>query len=160
MTHICVSKVTIIGSDNGLWPGWRQAHIWTNAGKLLIGHFQINALESAICAMAVILSQPQCGFIQSIPFKTWSWSSKILWEKTAHSLDWGMECPLWFYSLRDILHFMLYMIRRHGNVILIKFSLLVSPEFVIFTRGQFWPSGIVVACVCLSVCPSVHLCVR
>ena len=29
----------------------------------------------------------------------------------------------------------------------------------IFTRGQFWPSGIVVACVCvcvcLSVCPSV-----
>ena len=27
---------------------------------------------------------------------------------------------------------------------------------VIFTRGQFWPSGIVVACVCLSVCPSVR----
>ena len=25
-----------------------------------------------------------------------------------------------------------------------------------FTRGQFWPSGIVVACVCLSVCPSVR----
>ena len=24
----------------------------------------------------------------------------------------------------------------------------------IFTRGQFWPSGIVVVCVCLSVCPS------
>ena len=23
----------------------------------------------------------------------------------------------------------------------------------IFTRGQFWPSGIVVACVCLCVCP-------
>ena len=27
---------------------------------------------------------------------------------------------------------------------------------VIFTRGQFWPSGIVVACVCLSVCVSVR----
>ena len=26
---------------------------------------------------------------------------------------------------------------------------------LIFTRGQFWPSGIVVACVCLSVCASV-----
>ena len=26
------------------------------------------------------------------------------------------------------------------------------------TRGQFWPSGIVVACVCLSVCPSVRVC--
>ena len=28
----------------------------------------------------------------------------------------------------------------------------ISP---IFTRGQFWPSGIVVACVCLCVCPCV-----
>ena len=27
---------------------------------------------------------------------------------------------------------------------------------VIVTRGQFWPSGIVVACVCLSVCVSVR----
>ena len=27
----------------------------------------------------------------------------------------------------------------------------------VFTQGQFWPSGIVVACVCLSnVCPSVY----
>ena len=33
---------------------------------------------------------------------------------------------------------------------------------VFFTRGQFWPSGIVVACVCvcLSVCLSVCLCVN
>ena len=37
MTHICVGKTTIIGSDNGLWPGRRQAIIWTNAGILLIG---------------------------------------------------------------------------------------------------------------------------
>ena len=26
---------------------------------------------------------------------------------------------------------------------------------LIFTRGQFWPSGIVIACVCGSVCPCV-----
>ena len=37
VTHICVSKLTIIGSDNGLSPGRRQAIIWTNAGILLIG---------------------------------------------------------------------------------------------------------------------------
>ena len=37
MTHICVSKLTVIGSDNGLSPGQRQAIIWTNAGILLIG---------------------------------------------------------------------------------------------------------------------------
>ena len=36
MTHICVSKLTIIGSDNGLSPGRRQAIIWTNAGILFI----------------------------------------------------------------------------------------------------------------------------
>ena len=35
--HICVSKPTIIGWDNGLSPGRRQAIVWTNAGILLIG---------------------------------------------------------------------------------------------------------------------------
>ena len=37
VTHICVSKLTIIGSDNGLSPNRRQAIIWTSAGLLLIG---------------------------------------------------------------------------------------------------------------------------
>ena len=37
VTHICVSKLTTIGSDNGLSAGRRQAIIWTNAGTLLIG---------------------------------------------------------------------------------------------------------------------------
>ena len=36
-THICVGRLTTIGSDNGLSPGRRQAIIWTNAGILLIG---------------------------------------------------------------------------------------------------------------------------
>ena len=35
--HICVGKLTIIGSDNGLSPRRRQAIIWINAGILLIG---------------------------------------------------------------------------------------------------------------------------
>ena len=35
-THICVGKLSIIGSDNGLSPGRRQVIIWTNAGILLI----------------------------------------------------------------------------------------------------------------------------
>ena len=37
MTHICVGNLSIIGSDNGLSPGRRQAIIWINAGMLLIG---------------------------------------------------------------------------------------------------------------------------
>ena len=36
VTHICVSKLTIIASDNGLSPGRHRAIIWTNAGILLI----------------------------------------------------------------------------------------------------------------------------
>ena len=34
--HICVNKLNIIGSDNGLSPCRRQAIIWTNAGILFI----------------------------------------------------------------------------------------------------------------------------
>ena len=45
VTHICVSKLTIIGSDNGLSPGRRQAIIWTNAGILLIRPIETNFSE-------------------------------------------------------------------------------------------------------------------
>ena len=45
VTHICVSKLTIIGSDNGLSPGRRQAIIWTNEGILLIGPLETNFSE-------------------------------------------------------------------------------------------------------------------
>ena len=45
VTHICVVKLTIIGSDNGLSPGRRQAIIWTNAGILLIGPLGTNFSE-------------------------------------------------------------------------------------------------------------------
>ena len=37
-----VSELNIIGSDNGLSPGRRQAIIWTNAGILSIGPLGIN----------------------------------------------------------------------------------------------------------------------
>ena len=76
VTHICVNKLTIIGSDNGLSPGRRQAIIWTNAGILLIDtlgnklqwnlnrnlniFIQENAFENVVWKMAAILSRPQC----------------------------------------------------------------------------------------------------
>ena len=37
VTYICVSNLAIIGSDNGLSLGRRQAIFWTNTGILLIG---------------------------------------------------------------------------------------------------------------------------
>ena len=48
VTHICVSNLTIIASDNGLSPGRRQAIIWTNAEILLIGHLGTNFSETLI----------------------------------------------------------------------------------------------------------------
>ena len=72
--HICVSRLTITGSDNGLSPGRRQAIMWTNAGILLIGPNLIgqkfhrnssifihkNTIESVVCETVAILSRPQC----------------------------------------------------------------------------------------------------
>ena len=48
VTHICISKLTITGSDNGLLPGRHQAIIWTNAGILFIGHSGTNFGEILI----------------------------------------------------------------------------------------------------------------
>ena len=46
--HICVSKLIIIGSDNGLLPCWHQAIIWANAGILLISPLGTNSSEILI----------------------------------------------------------------------------------------------------------------
>ena len=48
VTHLCVGNLTIIGSDNGLSPGRRQAIIGTNAGILLIGPLGTNFSEILI----------------------------------------------------------------------------------------------------------------
>ena len=48
VTHICVGKLTITGSDNGLSPRRYQAIIRTNAGILLIGPLETNVSEFVI----------------------------------------------------------------------------------------------------------------
>ena len=72
VTYTCVSKLTIIGSDNGLSPERRQTSILTNAGILLIGHLGTNFNDiltgiqtfsfkkNVVFEMASILSRPQC----------------------------------------------------------------------------------------------------
>ena len=76
VTHICVSKLSIIGSGNGLSSGRCQAIIWTNAGILLIGPLGTNFSEILIeiytfsfkkmhlkmlsWKMLAFLSRPQC----------------------------------------------------------------------------------------------------
>ena len=48
VTHICISKLTIIGSDNGLLLGRCQAIVWTSAGILLIRPLGTNFSEILI----------------------------------------------------------------------------------------------------------------
>ena len=48
VTHICISNLTIIGSDNGFSPGQCQAIIWTNGEKLLIWPLGTNFNEILI----------------------------------------------------------------------------------------------------------------
>ena len=52
VTHICVGKLTIIGSDNGLSPDRRQAIIWTNAECFLIEPLGTNFSEILIEILA------------------------------------------------------------------------------------------------------------
>ena len=86
VTHICVGKLTIIGSNNGLSPGRRQAIIWTNDKILLIGPLgtnfseiwnfnrnsnifvQENAFENAVWKMAAIFPRPQWVKYISVAF--------------------------------------------------------------------------------------------
>ena len=65
VTHICVGKLTIIGSDNGLSPKRLQAIIWTNAGILLIGRLGTNFSEIQTFSLKKIrlkLSAKCCSF--------------------------------------------------------------------------------------------------
>ena len=48
VTHICVSKLAIIASDNALSPGRRQAIIWNIAGILSIELLETNFSEILI----------------------------------------------------------------------------------------------------------------
>ena len=96
VTHICVCYLTIIGSDNGLSPDWRQAIIWTNAGILLIGPlgasfseivieihtFSLkNVFENIVWKMAAFLSRPQCVAlnVQGPSYLGLTWSISSWW---------------------------------------------------------------------------------
>ena len=48
MTHICVGKLTIICSDNGLSPGRPQAITWTNAGISLIRYELLSEIITSL----------------------------------------------------------------------------------------------------------------
>ena len=116
VTPKCVSKLTIIGSHNGLLPDRRQAIIWTNAGILLIGTLGTN--------FSGILIE-----IHTFPFKKMHLKmSSGKWRPSCLGLDVLTQCNL--NNMATILQgtfpkqFFVY-----GNVIiLIQISLMIVPQ--------------------------------
>ena len=77
--HICVSKFTIIGSDNGLSPGQHQAVIWTSA--------------------AILSIRPEGTYFSEILFKIKKFSFKKIyskWQPFCLCLNVLTHLPLWW----------------------------------------------------------------
>ena len=68
VTHICVSKLTIIGSHNGLSPDRRHAIIWTKAGILSSGtnfgeiliEIDVFSFQKMHLKMSSVICRPFC----------------------------------------------------------------------------------------------------
>ena len=102
VTHICVSKLTTICSDNGLSPGWRQAIIWSNAGILLNWTLGTNFSE--------ILSE-----IDTFSFKQMRWKmAAIHWGRDKMAAIFQTTFSNWFsgmkmYEFRWTFHWSLFL---------------------------------------------------
>ena len=106
VTHICVSRQTIIGSDNGLSPGRRQAIIWTSDGILL--KWPLRTILSVVLIKSYILSFKK----MHLKMSSVKWRPLCLWpqcvnigsgycQATSHHLSqcWSITGP----KLVDIL---------------------------------------------------------
>ena len=146
MTHICVGNVPIIGSDNGLSSGRRQAIIWTNAGILLIGPLGTNFSEILIeiqtfsyMKMHLKMSSAEwCPFILGLNVlkqlhysnRTWEYvstqwqlgNSTVQWLVQVNNNRWPVDSPHKGQVMRKA--FPCY------NVIMFCFVLHVIPSFV------------------------------
>ena len=113
-THICVSKLTIIASDNGLSPGRRQAIIWNNAGILSIGLLGTNFSEILIeiltfsfkkmrlkvssakwrpfCLGLNVLSQLECVCVFQTPWSIFFYQTREFYPYGSHVLE---NKPTW-----------------------------------------------------------------
>ena len=101
VTHICVSKLTIIGSDNGLSPDRHQSIIWTNAGLLLIGPLGTNFSEIVIEILTFSFKKIHLK-VSSARQQPFCIGLNVLKESTCTLLQWSMMLsvlkPLGFHN--------------------------------------------------------------
>ena len=85
VTHICVSKLTFISSDNGLSSGQCQAIIWTNAGILLIGPLGTNFSEILIEILTFLLKKMSLK-VSSVKWRPFCLGLNVLthWGRVKH----------------------------------------------------------------------------
>ena len=110
VTHICVSELTIIVSDNGLSPGRRQAIIWTNVGILLIGPYGTTFSEILIEILIFSFTK------MSLKVSSAKWGPFCLSLNVLNMAIWSIEVLLeiyrWVFTTHQvtsrILPFLLY----------------------------------------------------
>ena len=106
VTHICVSKLTIMASDNGLSPGRRQAIIWTNAGILLIGPLGTNFNEISI-KIHIFFCKKIHLKMSSGKWRPFCLGLNVLYALSpghvAYTAVWGLLVAVFLHSLQQVL---------------------------------------------------------
>ena len=127
VTHMWVSKLTIIGSDNGLAPGQRQAIFWANAGILLIRTLATSAKSWA----------------KFIHFRSSKHIWSVIWEMAAIFVSASMSSKqsscLWFETAWSSCHDT----RTNGCSVCLKICIrfcccMFCCTYIIFLSGCYW----------------------
>ena len=122
VTHKCVSKQTIIGSDNSLSPGRRQAIIWTNAGILLIGNLGINFSETLIEIYTFSFKK------MHLKMSSGKWRPSCLGLNVLNLVFTGCGCVSWYHD-DDFPH---YLMHRLTPQLLLGVNIIDHNSFIIF----------------------------
>ena len=99
VTHICVSKLTIIGSYNGLSPDRRQAIIWTNAGLLLIEPLGTNFSE-ILNEILTLSFKKMCLKVSSAKRRPFCLGLNGLSQTTQHNKAWALLMRYCIFSVK------------------------------------------------------------
>ena len=83
--RICFGKLTIIGSDNSLLPGWHQAIIWTSAGILFIGPLGTNFSKISIGILTFSIKR------MHLKMSSAKWRAISLWIPTIQEMPTTMD---------------------------------------------------------------------
>ena len=150
VTHICVSRLTIIGSDNGLSPDRRQAIIWTNAGILLIGPLETNFREILIAIEAFSFKKvhlkissakwrPFCLGLNVLRIEPWnmSWNMDPFHKEFMNSSLKSYRNP--FYHNFDSNHQISGLVqeRRNSSALAMEFRLSCTNPFQFCTYNVY-----------------------